>query len=257
MDDSAVRISVCFTPAEVRRRDVKGASAIVIDVVRATSCIVEAMANGAAGIVPTESVEEALRVRDAIRDGAQSQGGGPATHDAPLLCGERHGLRIDGFDLGNSPAEFTGEAVAGKRLVMTTTNGTKALVSAEAADRILPASFLNLDAVARAVHNDRSVVIVCAGKAGRFAMDDTVCAGHIVRRILEGRSTPAVLDERAQAAADLASLHEISADMLARTAAGRALVDIGLGADLALCARADKHKIVPMMRDRIITVPAL
>ncbi len=239
-----MNLTVCFTPAEVRAGDVDGASAVVIDVVRATSCIVEAMAAGAAAIVPAVSVETAVRLRDRAPD------------NEVLLCGERQGLRIEGFDLGNSPAEFTCEAVEGKRLAMTTTNGTKALAAAEGAERILPASFLNLGAVADAVRGDRAVVIVCAGKEGRFAMDDTVCAGHLLRRILDGHAGPAFLDERARAASDLAGIHEVSAGMLARTAAGRALVDVGLGSDLALCADTDRHKIVPMMRDRIITLPS-
>ena len=239
-----MKLSVCFTPAEVRAGDLEGASAIVIDVVRATSCIVEAMAHGARAVLPAVSIEEAVRLRNSL------------VGDDVLLCGERHGLPIEGFDLDNSPAEFTPEAVAGKRLVMTTTNGTKALAAAEGAERILPASFLNLGAVADAVRGDRAVVIICAGKEGRFAMDDTVCAGHILRRVMDGFAESVLLDERAQAAVDLAGIHGASGDMLARTAAGRALVEVGLGADLALCARADRHKIVPMMRDRIITVPS-
>ncbi len=238
-----MRIRVCFAPAEVRASDVEGASAVVIDVVRATSCIVEALANGAEAIVPVVSVDEALRLRDV------------AASDRVLLCGERGGLRIDGFDLGNSPAEFGREVVVGRRLVMTTTNGTKALAAAKDAHRVLPASFLNLGAVADAVRGDRAVVVVCAGRAGRFAIDDTVCAGHLVRRVLDGLGGPVALDERARAAVDLAGLHPVSAEMLARTEAGRALVDVGLGGDLALCASADRHKIVPMMRDGIIAVP--
>ena len=239
-----MRLCVCFTPADVRADDVEGASAIVIDVVRATSCIVEAMANGAEAVLPAVSIDEAVRLRDSVAG------------DEVLLCGERHGLRIEGFDLGNSPAEFTAEAIGGRRLVMTTTNGTKALAAAAEAERILPASFLNLGAVADAVRGDRAVVIICAGRAGRFAMDDTVCAGHMLRRVLDGFGGPVVLDERARAAVDLAGVHGVSAQMLAATEAGQALVEVGLGGDLALCASADRHKIVPMMRDRIITVPS-
>lgn len=238
-----MKLSVCFTPAEVPATGVSGATAIVIDVVRATSCIVEALASGARGVLPAISIEEAGRLRDSL-------GGGS------LLCGERQGLRIDGFDLGNSPAEFTREAVAGRHLVMTTTNGTRALMAAAGSDRIIAASFLNLGAVADAVRGDDAVVIVCAGKAGSFALDDTVCAGHILRRVLEGWAGPVAMDERARAAVDLAGLHEVSGDMLAGTEAGKALVDVGLGGDLALCARADRHKIVPMMRDRVITAPS-
>ena len=238
-----MKLSVCFTPAEVPATGVSGATAIVIDVVRATSCIVEALASGARGVLPAISIEEAGRLRDSLGGGA-------------LLCGERQGLRIDGFDLGNSPAEFTREAVAGRHLVMTTTNGTRALMAAAGSDRIIAASFLNLGAVADAVRGDDAVVIVCAGKAGSFALDDTVCAGHILRRVLEGWTGPVAMDERARAAVDLAGLHEVSGDMLAGTEAGKALIDVGLGGDLALCASADRHKIVPMMRDRVITAPS-
>lgn len=238
-----MKLSVCFTPAEVRPESVDGATAVVIDVVRATSCIVEALANGARGVLPAISIEEAERIRDNL------DGGGA------LLCGERRGLRIEGFDLGNSPAEFTREAVAGRHLVMTTTNGTRALMAAAGADRVLAASFLNLGAVADAVRGDASVVVVCAGKAGGFALDDTVCAGHILRRVLDGWTGPVAMDERARAAVELAGLHEVSGEMLADTEAGKALVDVGLGGDLALCAGADRHKIVPMMCDRVITAP--
>lgn len=240
-----MKLSVRFTPAEVRPSVVRGATAVVVDVVRATSCIVEALANGARGVLPAISVEEAGRTRDSLQG------------DGALLCGERRGLRIEGFDLGNSPAEFTRDAVAGRRLVMTTTNGTRALAAAVGAERILVASFLNLSAVAEAIRGDPSVVIVCAGKAGGFAMDDTVCAGHVLRRVLAGWTGPHAMDERARAAADLAGLHEVSAEMLADTEAGRALIDVGLGGDLALCARADRHKIVPMMCDRVISAPSL
>ena len=237
-----MRVSVRFSPDEVDRSEMAGTTAVVIDVVRATSCIVEAIANGARAVHPVVSVEEAFALRASL-------GGGT------LLCGERRGLRINGFDLGNSPAEFSPAAVSGKRLVMTTTNGTRAFAAAAAADRVLAASFHNQSAVVDALAGDRSVVVVCAGKEGRFSLDDTVCAGIIVRG-LRGRCNGQVgLDDAAAAAADLAGVHPVTGDMLAGTAAGQALVEVGLGSDLALCARRDRHQIVPMMYDRVITAP--
>ncbi len=235
-----MKLRVCFTPAEVRAQELRDATAIVIDVVRATSCVVEALANGAAEVRPAVSVEEARSVRT----------------PGALLCGERGGLRIAGFDLGNSPREFEAGAVAGRRLVMTTTNGTRALAAARGARRIVVAACMNLAAVARRVRDDRSVVIVCAGKAGRFALDDTLCAGEIVRRIVDGGEGGVALAEDARAAAALARMHGISAAVLAATAAGQALVEVGLGDDLELCAAVDRHKIVPMMQDEIITATA-
>ena len=240
-----MRLGVYFTPEEVRAGDLAGATAVVIDVVRATSCIVEAIANGALAVHPAVSVEEA----GALRATLNGQG------DRALLCGERGGIRIDGFDLGNSPAEFTAAAVGGRRLVMTTTNGTRAFAAARHADRVLAASFFNRSAVAEAVRQDAAVAMVCAGKEGRFSLDDAVCAGHIVRALMDRAAAPVTLADGAVAVRNLAAVHDISADMLAGTAAGQALVKVGLGADLALCARADRHQIVPMMYDRAITAP--
>ena len=240
-----MRVDVRFTPEEARADDLAGVTAVVIDVVRATSCIVEAIANGARAVHPAVLVEEAVALRTAL-DGRGQRA---------LLCGERGGIRIDGFDLGNSPAEFTAAAVGGRRLVMTTTNGTRAFAAAAGAERVLAASFLNQGAVAGAVRGDGAVTIVCAGKAGRFALDDAVCAGHLVRAVTDGAVAAVELADGAVAARDLAAAHPVSADMLAGTAAGRALVDVGLGSDLALCARADRHQIVPMMYDRVITAP--
>ena len=244
MTDPA-RLRVYFTPQEVHADDVAGATAVIIDVVRATSCIVEAIANGARTIHPAVSVEEAVGLR------ATLAGDG----NRPLLCGERGGIRLDGFDLGNSPAEFMSAAVGGRRLVMTTTNGTKAFVAAAGADRVLAASFFNQSAVARAITGDRAVAIVCAGREGRFSLDDVVCAGHVVRAVLERVAAPVTLNDGAVAARDLACRHGVSGEMLAGTAAGRALVEAGLGSDLALCAQPDRHQIVPMMYDRVITAP--
>ena len=238
-----MRVDVCFAPEEVRAGDLAGATAVVIDVVRATSCIVEAIANGARAVHPAVSVEEATALRTTLN----GQG------HRPLLCGERGGLRIEGFDLGNSPAEFTAAAVGGRRLVMTTTNGTRAFAAARHADRVLAGAFFNLGAVAEAVRDDASVAIVCAGKEGRFPLDDAVCAGHIVRAVLDRAKGPVTLADGAVAVRDLAAVHDVSAEMLAGTAAGQALLKVGLGADLALCAMADRHQIVPMMHDRVIT----
>ena len=238
-------LRVYFTPGEVHAGDLRGTAAAVVDAVRATSSIVEAVANGASAVHPAVTVGEAVRLRAALaRDGRR-----------PLLCGERGGIRPDGFDLGNSPAEFTPSAVGGRRLVMTTTNGTRAFAAAAGADRVLAASFLNRSAVADAVRGDRAVAVVCAGRKGRFALDDAVCAGHVVRAVIERAAAPVTLDDGAAAARDLAGRYGVSGEMLAGTAAGRALVEAGLGADLALCASADRHQIVPMMYDRVITVP--
>ncbi|NNM32574.1 MAG: 2-phosphosulfolactate phosphatase [Gemmatimonadetes bacterium] len=236
-----MHIDAYFAPSNVDDGDVEGRVAVVIDVIRATTCIAEAMANGATTIFPTASIEEATKL------------GASLDRDRTLLCGERKGVAIDGFDLGNSPAEFTAERVSGKQLVMTTTNGTRAFLSAEDADRILSACFQNLTAVVDAIGTDQDLAVVCAGKEDQFSLDDVVCAGHIIRRVMERLPDPPGLNDAAGAALTLAERFEPTAEFLARTAAGQALVQVGLESDLPLCAEVDKHTIVPKMYDRRIS----
>ncbi len=235
-------IDVYFTTKEIEPVGFQDATAVVIDVVRATTSIVEALANGARGIFPTTSTEEAVKL-------ASSLG-----REDTLLCGERKGIKIEGFDLGNSPAEFTPERVRDKRLVMSTTNGTGAFVAVQEADRILACALTNLGAVARAVSGVDRLIIQCAGRQERFSLDDAVCAGYLVRRIVEEGADDAELNDAASAALTLANGVELGPEFLANTTAGRALGHIGLGADLELCARVDLHAIVPEMQDQALTV---
>jgi 2-phosphosulfolactate phosphatase len=214
------------------------ATVVVVDVVRATTTLVEALAHGARGIYPTASTEEAVKL-------AHSLG-----REDTLLCGERKGSKVPGFDLGNSPREFTSEAIAGKRLVMSTTNGTRALTKGQHVARLLPCAFTNLSAVARAVSGADRVVVLCAGREGRFTLDDALCAGHFVRNVQ--RTHECVLNDASQAATAWAGFRKPTRKFLETTEGGRALVEIGLGEDLDICAETDRHDIVAEMRDQAI-----
>lgn len=238
-----MRTDVYLTAGAVDPTDVAGRTAVVVDVIRATSTIVTALANGARAIYPTVSTEEAIKL-------ASSLG-----RDDVLLCGERKGIKIEGFDLGNSPSEFVSETVEGKRLVMSTTNGTRAFLAAGGAERALAASFLNLAAVVDALADAEDVVIVCAGKEDHFSLDDAVCAGHLVRELQERTGEEATLNDAGTAALHLASRFAPDEAFLRGTAAGRALVEIGLESDLSLCARRDRFDLVPEMVDRMIRLP--
>jgi 2-phosphosulfolactate phosphatase len=223
---------------------VEGATAIVIDVIRATTTIVEALAAGARAVYPTVSSEEALRIANSLG------------REDTLLTGERRGLMIDGFDLGNSPLEFTSERVEGMRIVMTTTNGTRAFVAAEGASRVIAASLSNLSAVARVLVGSDRLVFICAGKEDRFSLDDAMCAGLVLRALGKLRKGPPMeLDDASQAVRALAGAFRVDAAFLGTTAAGKALVEVGLGADLEHCADIDRHDLVPEMHDRMIRLP--
>ena len=238
-----MRIEARFSAAEVDPASLAGAVAVVIDVIRATTTILEAIAAGASAVYPASSVGKARRLASEL---------GPADS---VLGGERRGLRIGGFDLGNSPREYTRESVKGRNLVLTTTNGTRALVAARTADRVLVAALTNLSAVSRVACDAGRVVLVCAGKEDRFALDDVLCAGMIIEQLVRTSGTEPVLDDASRAAVALAGCHEVTPALLREVAAGVALVDVGLEADLDLCAEIDRHDIVPEMTGRTVSLP--
>lgn len=233
-----MRVQVFLTPGEVEPAVVQEATVVVADVVRATTTMVEALAYGARAIYPTSSTEEAVKL-------AASLG-----REDTLLCGERKGLKVEGFDLGNSPSEFSRDVVEGKRLVMSTTNGTVALVAVQEAARVVAGAFTNLQAVAHAVADDEDVVVVCAGREGRFALDDALFAGHLVRRL----GTGLTLNDGARAVRELAGAVTPSPDFLSGTEAGLALAGVGLGGDLEICGDVDRHGVVPELRDQALVV---
>lgn len=244
-----MKLHVFFTPGELAGTELLE-RVVVIDVLRATSTIVEALANGARAVLPVDTADDAVRI-------AQNLG-----RDSVLLCGERKGLPIEGFDLGNSPGEFTPETVADKSLVMTTTNGTKAFMAV--AERratgpaeggaILVASFLNLGAVTRRLAADeRSTAVVCSGREGRFGLDDAGCAGALIRG-MESAGVQLELNDGGHAARVLADPKRPVKRTLEESAAGQHLIGLGRQEDVAFCARVDRTDGVPVLRERKITL---
>ena len=217
-----MRVHVAFTPAE----EVAAPVGIVVDVLRATSTIVQALASGYRRVLCCGSVEEARALRDRSPDGV-------------VLAGERRCVRIPGFDLGNSPREFL--EPEGETVVLTTTNGTRALVTAaERCDVVLAASLVNLEAVVAAAREaDEDVVVLCAGVKGEFTLDDAFCAGRIVER-LGGE-----LSDGAAAAIRLSASFGTPEDGLRSSRSARNLVAAGLDDDIAWCARESVLDVVP------------
>jgi 2-phosphosulfolactate phosphatase len=224
-----------LAPGELGDTEPQGRVAVVIDVIRAATTIVAALDAGARRLVPVGSTEAAER-RSASCDDVR-----------PLLCGERDGLPIRGFDLGNSPGEFTSERVAGRELVITTTNGTLALERVRGAEAVLVACLRNLGAVADELRRcGRPVLVVCAGRGGHVGLDDVWCAGLLVDR-LDG-SGSVQRDDGARVAVETArGLGDPDPEALAKTEAGAALVPIGLAGDLEICASVDSSRMVPML----------
>jgi 2-phosphosulfolactate phosphatase len=241
----SVKLDVVFTPAELGGAGVGQRTVVVIDVLRATSTVLEALVNGARDVLPVESVEQAVRK-------AQEIG-----RDQAILCGERDVERIGGFELGNSPLEFVPEKVAGRTLVMTTTNGTRAILLGSAGNRCLIGSYLNAHATAAALaQGGNDALLLCAGREGRFALEDAVCAGIIARETLrlDGSRRPE-MNDAARAAALLARrFGDRLPEFLPRTAAGRHLVRMGRRDEVEFCATRDRYEQVPRVQDRRITL---
>jgi 2-phosphosulfolactate phosphatase len=238
-----MRLDVFLTPGELTPGDIAGRTVVVIDVLRASSSIVEALAAGAKAIYPVASIEEALRLANTFG------------RDEVLLCGERKCLPIEGFDLGNSPAAFTAERVAGKTLVMSTTNGTHALTLTTGAARVYVASLLNLSAVAEELAAaEVDPVILCAGRERRFAIEDATCAGELAARLLERRPGDWAMNDGAHTAIALADRFGNDVGMFERAEGGRSIVSAGLAEDLAFCAQLDRHDILPILHERHISL---
>jgi 2-phosphosulfolactate phosphatase len=236
----AIRIDVLFTPRELGDRGLTGRAVAVIDVLRATSTIVEAMANGARAVLPAGDMDDAMRL-------AQTIG-----RSEVLLCGERRSRKIEGFDLGNSPSEFTSEAVADKLVIMTTTNGTPALLAGASADRCVVAAYLNMSAaVADLIGAGKPIALLCAGRGGRFSLDDAICAGSVVRSIRQKLGQKVRMNDSARAALALERRYRSQLNaVISRTSAGRQLLEAGYGDDIAFCLTRDRHDVVPVMADR-------
>jgi 2-phosphosulfolactate phosphatase len=208
-------LDVAFTPDEAA----PAAVGIVVDVLRATSTIAQALASGYRRVLCCAELEQARALRAELPDS--------------LVGGERKAVRIEGFDVGASPREFL-EARA-ETLILSTTNGTRAILeTARCCDEVLLGSLLNLSAVARAAAGD-DVVVVCAGFQGAFALDDAYCAGRIVQLLDAERSDAAIAAELVAGAFPTA-LDGLNA---------RTYGPPGLEEDIAYCAREDLLEAVP------------
>lgn len=215
-----MRVHVAFTPAETVRAPV----AVVVDVLRATSTIVQALASGYRRVLCCAEIDEARELRERLGEG--------------VLAGERLAQAIPGFDLGNSPAEFV--APRGETVILTTTNGTRAIVAAAAgAETVLVGSLLNLAAVTDAARDAGAAVeVVCAGVDGRFSLDDAYCAGRIAGLLGGERS------DAAEAAVRLAGSFANAGEGLRAAENPR---QEALGDDLAWCARESVLAVVPRL----------
>ncbi len=216
-------------------------TAVVVDALRATSVISLALAAGAKQIIVCSEIDEAK----AIAQQQHEIDGSPA-----LLCGERHCQRIPGFDLGNSPQEYSAAIVGGRTLVMTTTNGTRAIAAAQHCERVYAGAFVNLSALADRLINSAELTIVCAGTDGEVTEEDVLFAGALVHRLVQLNRdchlAPSALSAQQQWQQFLQSQRPLD-ERLTETRGGRNLVNVGFRADLDVCASIDRCDTVPQL----------
>jgi 2-phosphosulfolactate phosphatase len=213
-----------------------GGLAVVVDVLRATTTIVHALAAGCTAVRPCLDVEEARALAGSMRAGRV------------LLGGERGGVPLEGFDLGNSPREYTAKMCRGNTLVLTTTNGTRALCRAAEADRTLVAGFVNYSAVCEQLRAEaRPVHILCAGCEGHITLEDTLLAGAFVDFLCEGSEVQ--LNDSARLAWDCFENHgRILLGALQLSRGGANLRQLGYDEDIRVAAQVDLFHLVPELR---------
>lgn len=232
-------IQTYFLPALVDPEDLKDRVVVVVDVLRATTTIVYALAAGAESVIPCLEVDEALQLATRL---------GPSG----VLGGERGGVRISGFQLGNSPLEYTPASVGGKVVIFTTTNGTRALRHARLARRILVGAFVNLSAVCDVLATESRIAILCAGTNQEITREDVLFAGAVAHGLDVNAAAGDRLNDQTALAVDawrrlmedFAGV-QLLATGLRQSSGGRNLIEIGQERDIDIAASVDQYSVVP------------
>ena len=240
-------LNVYALPTQAAPEELAGGTVVLIDVLRASTTIVHALEAGASEVIPCLEVEDAFAMAARMRD------------VEVVLGGERQGLPIEGFDLGNSPAEYTPDRVGGRKVIFTTTNGTRAMSRCRAADRVLIGAFVNASAVCRRLVGARRIHLLCAGTQGRSGRDDTLLAGLLAERLQRQAGVAYQLNRQALTARETWGSSfappvvlgdepldpRLLAEQLRKSAGARRLTAAGQEEDILAAAQIDRFGSVP------------
>jgi len=226
---------VFFTPVTLSDQDLSGKLVVVIDVLRASSTIVTALGNGAREVLPASDYGTAGLLASKMGAGAR------------VLGGERDGRPVDGYDLGNSPLEYTKDVVGRKSVILITTNGTPALMGSRTARLLVVGSFLNAASVTECIaESDLDTFLVCCGWKGRASLEDTLCAGLIVDRLFDGTPPEDLPDSVRMAHMLYDRYRESLAETLSHTSHANRLKSLGYENDVAYCLQIDHVNVLPV-----------
>ena len=229
-----MKLNVLFSPVNADELYFAHKTAVVIDVLRASSTIITALSSGAKEIIPVASVEFAVNVSGGMFGGQT------------LLGGERNTIKIEGFALGNSPFEYSRTDVEDKFIVFYSTNGSRAIVKSKFADNSFICSFNNLSSVARyLVKLNQDVEILCAGNNNLFSLEDSVCAGMLVGELKKRKKSAEVSDSSAAAYALFEKFGNDIFEMLKNTEHGKKLLENGFEKDVEFCGKYNSTKSIP------------
>lgn len=235
-----MKINVIFCSSCCDELDFSSKTTVVIDVLRASTVIATAINNGVREIIPVGSIDFAVKI----------SGNSPSKQT--LLAGERNTNIIDGFNLGNSPFEYSREVVEGKSIVYFTSNGTKAIVKAKYSDKLFVVGFVNISAVANAIKDESSIEILCSGSSGSFCIEDTVCAGLLIEKLF-GLIDEIELTDSAKSSKILYEKYrENIHEMLVNSDHGKLLIQNGYEQDVKFCSLVDEFSVVPVFNNGIL-----
>ncbi len=230
-------IEVCLTPELIHQHILKEKVVVVVDIFRATSCIVTGLAHGVKSIRPTSEVEETLAL----------------AKEGYLTAGERGGVKVNGFDIGNSPFEYQGDMVQGKKVAISTTNGSKAIIKSKEAEQIVIGAFLNLEAMTDyLLQLPNDVVVHCAGWKGAPNLEDTLYAGALIDECAEELTI--LGDSGLLAHQVFISSHENLNGLALKSAHADRLRGFGIEKDLEFCMQMNEYSLVPQLVDEELVI---
>jgi len=228
-------VDVCLSPDLIHLHDVNQSLVVVVDILRATSCMTAGIANGANSITPFMDMEECMLM------GAKGY----------LTAGERNGKKIDGFDLGNSPFDYMQEFVKGRDIAVTTTNGTVAIEKAKLAKKVIIGSFLNLSAVADYCLNQQNkILILCAGWKGKVNLEDSLFAGALVNKLKPEFENDC--DAPMLAETSYLEMKDNIVEKVQSSSHAKRLKKLNIDKDIEYCLRHDEHDILPVLSGKQI-----
>ena len=231
-----------FASEHIDEHSLRGRTVAVIDVLRAGSTIATALANGAKEVIPVNTVERAVKLS------------GSLFGDHILRGGERLGKMIEGFDLGNSPFEYSEEVVRGKAIIYSTTNGSRAIEKARYAKEVVVGAFVNMNSLLRFLTDaGDEVVVLCSGNGGKFSMEDSVCGGMLLQKLQERVNEEVRMTDAAKAAIALyGEFGRSIPDMIRVSEHGTYLGSIGFAEDLEFCSSVDRLDILPRLAGNVV-----